>query len=378
MLYYKSDWDKAKENLEAFWRGEDIGRPLMAVFARRNKDSEQFPALQHGPWVGGMEGFNEDDTEAISNWWINPEENFKRMKYWFENTYFGGEAIPATYVNWGASAAAAFFGSTPRFRKTSVWYTEVITDWENWKWEFDEKTNVWWKKIRDIVVYLIERAKGEYLVGMPEFGNAADNLSLMRGMDNLAMDCLENPEEIEKAIDFMDAWWIDLHEKLYRLTLPVNEGGGILPWMSLWAPGRIDQLACDFSTILSPATFKNVFVRDIEQMGAWTEYGMYHLDGKNCMRNMLDILLEIECIKAIEFTPGVGSLPAYTEEYIPRYQKILESGKRLYLLAEPSEVEPLCKALPSKGLYLCTFAGGKEDADRLIANTYKWSRKVKP
>jgi hypothetical protein len=173
----------------------------------------------------------------------------------------------------------------------------------------------------------------------------------------------------------MDAWWIRLHERIYNFTLPVNGGGGVLPWMSLWAPGRIDQLACDFSTILSPATFRNIFVRDIEKMGTWTEFGMYHLDGKTCMRNMLDILLEIDCIKAIEFTPGANSLPTLSAEYIPRYKKILSSGRRLYLLAEPSEVETLCRELPSRGLYLCTYADSKEDAGRLIENTFKWSKK---
>jgi hypothetical protein len=371
-MYYKSDWDKAKENLGSFWKGEDIGRPLVAVFAPRTEQSVQFPELQHGPWTGNMKDFSDDDTGAIEKWWTDPEENLSRMKFWFENTYFGGEAIPATYINWGASAGAAFFGSTPTFKKTSVWYSNVVNDWDKWKWEFDEKNNKWWKSIWNIVVHLSENAKGNFLVGMPEFGNAADNLSLMRGMDNLAMDCIDNPEKISEAIEFMDAHWVSLHEKLYKFLLPVNEGGGVLPWMSLWAPGRIDQLACDFSNVISPDIFREIFVRDIENMGGWMEYGMYHLDGRTCMRNMLDTLLSIDCIKAIEFTPGVGSPPTYTAEYIPKYKKILESGRRLYLLAEPNEVQALCEELPSKGLYLCTYADSRRNADLLIENTYKW------
>jgi hypothetical protein len=374
-MYYKDDWDKAKENLRAFWAGEDIGRPLMAVFAPRTKDSFVFPELQHGPWTGSMKDFAETDTASIQNWWTNPDENLKRMIYWFENTYFGGEAIPATYTNWGASAAAAFFGSEPVFKKTSVWYTDVIKEWDEWEWKFDESSNKWWKTIRDITEHLVKNAAGKFMVGMPEFGNAADNLSLMRGMDNLAIDCLEEPEQIEKAIDFMDGWWIKLHEKLYALCKPVNDGGGVLPWMSLWAPGKIDQLACDFSSVLSPDQFRGIFVRDITQMGAWTEYGMYHLDGPACMKNMLDILLGIDCIKAIEFTPGAGSPPTLTPDYIPRYKKILQSGKRLYLLAAPSEVEALCRELPSKGLLLCSFAPSREEADKMIKNTYTWSKK---
>jgi hypothetical protein len=373
-MYYKSDWEKAKENLTAFWKGEDIGRPLMAVFSKRNDNSFKFPELQWGPWTGSMKDFAETDTEAIRNWWTNPEENLKRMKYWFENTYFGGEAIPATYVNWGASAGAAFFGSVPGFTKTSVWYSEVIKDWDQWKWEFDESSNKWWKMIWDITARLTEEAKGNYFVGMPEFGNAGDNLALMRGTDKLVMDCFDCPEKIEKAIKFMDKYWIDLHEKIYQLTLPVNEGGGVLPWMSLWSPGRIDQLACDLSSVLSPDLFKELFVPDIRNLGSWMDHRMYHLDGQTCMRNMLDTLLEIDCIDAIEFTPGVNAPSTLTEEYIPKYKKILESGKRLYLLAAPNEVEPLCRELHSKGLFLCSFAETRHEADRMIENTYKWCK----
>jgi hypothetical protein len=145
--------------------------------------------------------------------------------------------------------------------------------------------------------------------------------------------------------------------------------------MSLWAPGRIDQLACDFSSVISPDDFKAIFVKDLKTMGSWMEYGMYHLDGQTCMRNMLEALLEIDCIKAIEFTPGAGSPPTYTAEYIPRYKKILESGRRLYLLAAPNEVRSLCEELPSKGLYLCTYADSMRDADLLIEDTYKWCGK---
>ena len=373
-MYYKDDWAAAKAHMEAFWAGEDIGRPMMAVYAPRNAGCTVFPELQNGPWLGGLESIKDGDQAAVEKWWRDPEENYKRAKFWFENTYFGGEAIPATYVNWGASAACAFYGAAPHFNRTSVWYEQVIEDWESWEWSFDEKTNQWWNNIREIIQYLNDRAEDEFFVGMPEFGNAADNLSLMRGMDNLAVDCLEDPEAVSNAIDFMESHWCNLHEKLYQLTLPVN-GGGVLPWMSLWAPGRIDQIACDFSTALSPKLFKELFVPDIQKLGSWTEYGTYHLDGRTAMQNHLDTLLQIPEIKTIEFTPGIGSDPTLTEDYIPRYRKILDSGKRLYLLAEPHEVEPLCRLLGSKNLFMSTWAESREEADALIENTYKWCKK---
>ena len=110
-------------------------------------------------------------------------------------------------------------------------------------------------------------------------------------------------------------------------------------------------------------------------MGNWCEYGVYHLDGPDCMRNMLDILLEIDQIRTIQFTPGIGFAPTYTEEYIPKYRKILEKGKNLYLLAEPQEVEKILQELPPEGLFMRTYVESEEDADEMLRNVTKWSSK---
>ena len=120
-MYYKDDWSKAKERLLAFWNNEIVDRCCVAVFApRRGSKLPPFPELQWGPWPGGLEKYSDDDKGSIRKWWIDPEENYNRMILWFENTYFGGEAVPATYVNWGAMAMAAFYGSEPVFKKETV------------------------------------------------------------------------------------------------------------------------------------------------------------------------------------------------------------------------------------------------------------------
>jgi hypothetical protein len=330
--------------------------------------------LQWGPWLGGLDAIPDGDEAAIRDWWVNPEKNHQRMQLWFENTYFGGEAIPCTYVNWGAMAMAAFYGGKADFRKTSVWYPEVIHDWDTWQWNFDRAKDQYWQQTLAIVELLLDRNDGRYFVGTPEFGTAADLLSLMRGMDKLAIDLLDRPEQVRKAVDVLSDTWVELHEKIYGMTQAANDGGGVLAWMSLWAPGRISQLACDFSTIISPDTFKEFFIGEIEKEAAWCEYSTYHLDGPDAMRNHLGTLLGIPSIKNIEWTPGSGNPPTYSPEYIPAYKKIQAAGKRLYLLAEPKEIEPLLGELSAKGLFLCTYAESQDDADSLLKKITTWTR----
>jgi len=373
-MYYKEDWEKTKKRLEAFWNNELVDRCCVAVFApRKTSRLSPFPELQWGPWLGGLDAILDEDEEAIRRWWTDPEQNLSRAILWFENTYFGGEAIPATYVNWGAMAMAAIYGSPAKFNKNSVWYPAVIEDWDTWEWKFDPETNPTWRAILQIERCLIENSQGRYFVGKPELGNAGDLLSLMRGMDKLALDLMDHPEAIRHAVDVLSNTWVQLMEQVYQMTRPVNDGGDVLAWMSLWAPGRHDQMACDFSTVISPSMFRKFFVPDIVRMGSWCEYGTYHLDGPAAMKNILDTVLTIEQIDNIEWTPGAGSPPTYSPQYIPSYQKIQKSGRRLYLLAEPHEIEPLLTDLSPQGLFLCTHADTQDEADELLKKITKWS-----
>jgi hypothetical protein len=373
-MYYKEDWSKAKQRLLAFWNNEIVDRCCVAVFApRRGSKLPPFPELQWGPWLGGLEKYSDDDEESIKKWWTDPEENYKRMTLWFENTYFGGEAVPATYVNWGAMAMAAFYGSKPVFKKETVWYPPVIDDWKTWTWNFDTETEEYWNRTLDITKYLLERSDGRYFVGTPEFGTAGDLLSLMRGMDKLSVDLLDYPSEVKNAIEIMGDTWVRLHEEIFQMTFEANDSGDVLSWLSLWAPGRHDQLACDFSSVISPAMFKEFFIPEIKKEGDWCEYGTYHLDGPEAMNNHLDTLLELDQIDNIEWTPGVGSPPTLSPQYIPSYRKIQKSGKRLYLLAQPQEIEELLNELSPEGLFICTMADSEDKARDLLKKVEKWS-----
>ena len=165
------------------------------------------------------------------------------------------------------------------------------------------------------------------------------------------------------------------------MTTPLMAAATYWPGWVLWAPGRIDQIACDFSTAISPAMFREFFVPEVLKMGNWCEYGVYHLDGPACMKNMLSTLLDIASIKTIQFTPGSGAPPTYTEEYIPRYKQILDSGKNLYLLVQPVEVEKILRELPPEGLFMRTYVDSEDEANDLLKKVVKWSargRTVRP
>jgi hypothetical protein len=373
-MYYKSDWPDAKKKLEAFWQGEMAGRACVGVLApRKTSRLTKFPHLTHGPWLGGLEKLKEDDKKGIRQWWTDPGQNYERMKLWFENTFFGGEAVPATYINWGASAGCAFWGAEPDFNTKSVWFPKVIGDWDIWKWDFKPDTNEYWQIILDILQLFIERNNEDYFIGVPEIGNAADNLSLIRSATDLALDLIMNPDAVKKAVDVMSDAWVSTHEVLREMTKKINDDGDVLAWLNFWAPGSHDQVANDFSAMISTDSFKEFFFPELVKMGSWLDYTTFHLDGPQCIKNHTEALLELSEIDCIQFTPGSGAPPTSTPEYIPVFQKIQKAGKKLYLLADPSEIEFLLDNLSARGLFLNTYADSEEEANDLIRKVEKWS-----
>lgn len=373
-MYYKEDWSKAKERLEAFWQREMADRALAGILApRKSSRVEKFPHLTHGPWLGGLEQFDDTDHESIRMWWTDPEENYTRMKSWFENTCFAGEAVPATYINWGASAGCAFWGAAPQFSKTSVWFPKVIEEWDAWKWEFSAETNEYFRNILSIMELFIERNNEDYFIGVPEIGNAADNLSLMRSATDLAMDLILFPDEVRHAIDVMSDAWVDIETRFYEMSRSSNDQGGVLAWLNFWAPGSHDQTANDFSSMLSTDMFESFFFPELRKMGEHLDYPTFHLDGPQCIMQHVDALLTIDEIKCIQFSPGAGSPPTSTPDYIPVFQKIQKAGKNLYLLVDPSEIEMILGNLSARGLYLNSYADSEEEANQMIHKIEKWS-----
>jgi hypothetical protein len=181
------------------------------------------------------------------------------------------------------------------------------------------------------------------------------------------MDLYDEPQAIHNAVDLLTREFLNIQESLYDIVRPTAQGGSTLAWMSLWMPGRNgNQMACDFSSVISSDTFQEFFLDPIRREGRWSDYGTYHLDGPACLRNHLDALLKTDEIKAIEWTPGTGSPRASSPTYIPAYRKILEKSKRLILLVEADEVDYLTQNLPPQGVMIKTRAADPAECDRLV------------
>jgi len=361
MVELKPDWEESKQRFLAFWQGEIVDRCCLAVKSPR----------------AGIDAWPSDnvptDAEGLRRYWLDPETNLARMLRSMNCTYYGGDAYPATTMCLGASAMAAFYGSPVEFREDTVWYHECIDDITAWTWDIDlEKAPLYGPTFEATRHYAL-KVKGKCLVGLPEIGSATDDLSLLRGMQNLVYDMVDEPEAVRRAIGVLTKTWMQVHSELYKIAEPCNDGGCPIPWMQVWAPGPCYQMSCDFSTALSPSLFREFIVPELVEYMTVNAYSVYHLDGPDELKH-LDALLELDSLKAIQWTPGAGNEPTSHDRWMPFLKRIQSAGKRLILpCAEAWEVEKLLSELSSKGLLVSCWASNEQEARHLVSKATDWT-----
>jgi hypothetical protein len=362
MIDGREDWSRSRARFEAFWRREIVDRCCVAVRAPR-KHAVPPPAAEPA----------RDRADLIRSW-LDPELNLRRMLADMDRTFHGGEAYPAATMCVGASVMAAFYGARIEYREETVWFHRVLDSLIGHDWEIDLASAPLYRETVAAARYYASESRGRYLVGLPEIGSATDDLSLLRGLEELVLDMLEEPAEAARAIAALAKTWGRVHRELYEIALPANRGGCPLPWMQTWAPGPHYQMSCDFSAVQSPELFRRFTVPEIEAYLRVNEYGVYHWDGPDAIKH-LDALLEIDGLRAIQWTPGDGQEPTASPRWLPSYKRIQDSGRCLVLpFVTPREVELLLGELSSRGLFMSVWAASEEEARALLGRVAGWTR----
>ncbi|RPJ40550.1 MAG: hypothetical protein EHM21_14500 [Chloroflexi bacterium] len=360
-MHYNEDWPQAKKRFLAFWQGELVDRCCIAVQAPR-KNSHYLPPEPP------------ESQDDLMKWWLDPEDNLKRMVAEFENTFYGGEAFPAATMCLGASVMAGFYGSPAEFRPETVWYHPIIQDWDETHLEFDLLSNSLYRATIDAACYYAKESRDRFMVSLPELGAATDDLSLLRGMQSLLLDMIDRPATVKQAIALLAGTWGKIHNELYQIAAPANDNGCCIAWMQTWAPGPHYQMSCDFSAVLSPKLFREFILPEIQAYLKVNEFSVYHWDGPDAIKH-LDALLSIPEIDAIQWTQGEGQAPATDPRWIANYQRIQRAGKKLILpFVEIEEVETLLSQVSSRGLMIRTRASSEEEARALLQKIPGWTR----
>jgi hypothetical protein len=170
-------------------------------------------------------------------------------------------------------------------------------------------------------------ARGRFLHQFPDLIEGLDVVAALRGTEPLLYDLFDRPEWVQAMMSRITALYFRYYDVLYdRLR---DDLGGSVFWT--WAPGRLAKLQCDCSAMLSPQQFIDFQIPVLAEMCQRLSYTIYHLDGVEAVKH-LDALLALEDLDVIQWTPGAGRPPVGDPAWYPLYRRILEAGKRVFLL----------------------------------------------
>lgn len=351
--------------ISKWWKGEPMDRPCF-VFSIRKPDEPDLLLTDLNKYWPSHYGV------------IDYEGLRKRMLEDIRANYYFGESVPTFPHHWGGRgtpmAMAAYLGGRVDLKENTVWVNPVIDDWRKFKLRFD-KENIWLKNSLELFKLSIGKCEGEYLPCLPDFGDALTVLSLLRGADRLLIDLIENKEAVLEARDNFVQLWPKFHKTFWE---PYSQKfPGDISWL-MWAPGKTYACQCDFSTMISPEMFIEYVVPEIETMGKYLDYIVWHLDGPDEIKH-LDILLDLPEIKAIQWIPGYGNPPAASARWKSMLKRIQSKGKKLIVYAENEiEVKFLLRELSSKGLFIFGGFTGRtrKEALEYIKMVSELSKKV--
>jgi len=355
-LEYKDDWDEAKKRFRAWWAGEAIGRCAMRVTAPRAGVSEMpepmRPDTPEQRWT---------DLDYIS-----------RLSEWRNSrTYFGGEAFPVwDYGYPGNKCLAAFLGCPLTLSFSTGWLDPILTDdsLDCGALEIDEEDERWRFAIEWLKCAAAE-SPGKSIPAVGAFGGSGDTLAALRGTDRLLYDVADRPDEVRAADRRLMDLWSRVYDTFHGIVKEAAEGSTC--WFGLWSPGKFYAAQNDFSYMISPEMFRDIFLPSVERQTEFLDHTIYHVDGVGAFAHV-DALCELPRLQAIQILPGTGKPSPL--HYMDVLKRVQAAGKNLHISIAPGEVKTALTELSARGLFISTSCDTEEEARGLLAKAGKWSR----
>ena len=356
-LSYKDDWEEAAGRLRAWWGRAGVDRPAIQVTAPRDRRD----AAPSG-WTGWNFVHDLDD----------PDRAIDTFEAWAESAWFGGEAFPNLWINYGPGVMAAFLGVEPVVAEDTVWFESGYA-WDEIALMLEPKRdNTWWLRVEAATRRAAERGRGRWVTSMTDLGGELDVLASLRGAERLLTDLVDCPDRVECALARLNELWWRFYAEIDAAIRPDQDGTS--SWMGVWGPGTSYPLQCDFAAMISPAMFERFVVPHLQSQCRRLDHSIYHLDGPGELPH-LDSLLRIPELDGIQWIPGAGQPGVGSPVWFPMYRRILEAGKLLALQwMPPEDVEGVVRAFPAQGVLITTGCGSEAEGRELLGKTESWAR----
>lgn len=214
-----------------------------------------------------------------------------------------------------------------------------------------------------------QESEGNCFPSIGAFGGTGDNLATLRNSNRLLYDVVDRPDLVRRTEEHILNLWIEVFSTFHSIVSPVSDGG-CTSWFPLWGPGKFYPTHNDFSYMISPQMYREIFLPALRRQTEFLDYTIYHVDGINAFSHV-PILCELPKLQALQILPGAGKPSPL--HYIDTLRAVQEAGKNLHITIKAEEVESAVKMLSARGLFIETTANTESEARGLIRVVERYS-----
>ena len=352
-LAFKPDFQEAAERWSAFWKGEGLERPLLAVILPKEGVT---PVAKPG-YLSGYDG----DYERVIN----------QVLAWADTHEFLAEAIPFYQVEFGPDHFSALLGAdlhkNPASGDTS-WCMPFVDNWDSVEIKFRPDSK-WWKQTVEFIRALRAHCDGKLLPTAPTLVAGLDCLAAIRGVENLLLDLITVPDKIKMALQAVCHAYEEI-VKAFNVELDYQQNGSITRH-GMYSPGIINVPQCDFSCMISPDMFQEFGAPCLQYEASVLDHAEYHLDGPGALKH-LEAVCSIPGISVIQWQPGAGE--AAQRDWFDLYKRIDRLSTGQILGGNKSRIVSLASELKSPRLFFTAGGLSREEVDELLIELERcWS-----
>jgi hypothetical protein len=330
---WKENWEESRGRYLDWWQGKGL---IITMWEHLQQGVRPHADVSPPP-----------PPRDLSQRWFDPEWQTAELDYYLSRSSFLADIPAVANTQLGPGSLAAILGGVLEGGENTIWIHPNPNQRDDIVFNHE---NAAWKLHRDLLKHCKERSRGNYYVGMPDLMEGLDILAALRGTDTVLMDTVAEPDLVESQLGQINDIYFKVFDELYEI---IREGDEMaFCYFSLWAPGKMTKLQSDISIMIGVEDFRH-FVRPyIREQCQKIPYTLYHLDGVGAIRH-LDALLEIEELKAIQWTPGINEPQGGNPKWYDLYRKILAGGKSLMASwVQVEEIQPLLDAIGAEGVHL--------------------------
>ncbi len=347
------DWEQRLARQDAFWSREIIDRAPVCITIAKREPVRPWPQKQHA---------------TLRARWMDTEYQAERALASALNHDDLGDALPHAYPNLGPEVFSAFFGCPLQFGEETSWSQPILHDWADVAKMRFSRDNVYWQKLVEMTEAFLEAGRGVFYTGMTDFHPGADAIAAFRDPLQFNYDVLEAREQVMALLGYVTEVYLEVydffHEKLTTAGQPISTWAGIVSRKKWLVPSN------DFSCMISPRVFQEMFLESIAAECRHYEASLYHLDGPQALKH-LDALLSIPELSAIQWVYGAGN--GRTSDWMHVHKRIRKAGKGLQLSFGADELDTIIGELRPEGLWLSIWGvQDREHAEHLIRQVAEW------